>query len=521
MAESRRIPRRRNPVLSEDKYFQTLTQEELWQRYCGFFDLSLDEFMSIQEHLLMEQIGLVAGSPLGKKIMGNNKPGSVEEFRRAVPLTMYDDYEPYLSERQEDVLAVKPYLWCHSAGRRGEFKWIPHSSQIVEKAVRSYLGAFILASASQKGEINIKPGFRGLTVLPPAPYTSGSIIHALTQHISMQLIPPLETEAMEFDERAKIGFQMALKGGVDIIGSLISILVGIGEEFSEQTHSSGFSMSMLHPKVALQFLKAWLQSKREGRTILPRDLWKPKGIVAVGLDATIYRDKVAYYWGKPPYELYAYTEALVCAMQNWNKRALTFLPDMVFLEFIPQEEQFKHEADKNYQPSTVLLNEVEEGKSYEVVITHFYGMPLLRYQTNDVIKVIALKDDEAGINLPQIIFQRKVGEVINLANLAHLDQKTIWQAIANTGIKFADWVATKEYDLDRSQLSLYIELNEKRDANQLANMIDEQLKLVDPDYKDIDSYLHYQPVKVTPLSAGTFMRYAEKKKGGGCQPGST
>jgi len=498
-------------MLQEDKFFETLNEEELWHRYCGYLDLSLDEFMEIQQHLLMEQIDLVAGSTLGKKFMTNSKPKSVEEFRRMVPLTTYDDYEPYLSEQREDALGVKPYLWCHSAGRRGRFKWIPHSSEIVDKAVRSYIGAFILASSSQKGEINIRPGFRVLTVLPPPPYTSGSVMHAIAQRISMQVIPPIETEAMDFQERIKKGFQMALKDGVDIIGSVISILVRIGEEFSEQTRSTKFSMSMLHPKIVRRFLRAWLHSKREKRTILPKDLWTPKGLLAGGFDATIYKDKVAYYWGNPPFDLYAGTEALAYAMPSWNKKWLTFLPDMMFLEFIPEEERLKHEGDAGYQPSTVLLNEVEEGKSYEVVMTHFYGMPLLRYRMNDVIKVVAMKDEEAEINLPQIAFQRRGGEVINIANLAHLDAKTIWQAIANTGIKHTDWIATKEYKQNRSFLSIYIELSEKRESHDIINMIDEQLKVVDADYRDIESYLDYQPVKVTLLSAGTFQRYMEEK----------
>ncbi|MCD6359032.1 MAG: GH3 auxin-responsive promoter family protein, partial [Dehalococcoidia bacterium] len=104
-------------MLPEDKYFKTLSEEELWQRYCGFLDLSIDEFMEIQQRLLMEQIELVADSFLGKKIMNGNKPQSVEEFRLTVPITSYQDYEPYLSEQREDVLAEKPLFWCHSAGR--------------------------------------------------------------------------------------------------------------------------------------------------------------------------------------------------------------------------------------------------------------------------------------------------------------------------------------------------------------------------------------------------------------------
>lgn len=230
------------------------------------------------------------------------------------------------------------------------------------------------------------------------------------------------------------------------------------------------------------------------------------------MDTAIYRNDIAHYWGCEPYELYISSDAGFIAMQAWNKKRMTFLPDSVFLEFIPQSEWVKHEADKDYQPSTILLNEVEEGELYEVIITQLYGMPLLRYRLNDIIKVIALRDDEAGINLPQMVFQRRVGETINLASLAELDEKTIWQAIANTGIKYADWVACKEYERDKSLIRLYLELNEEKEAIQVENMVDEQLKIVDPDYRDVDYYLGLQPVRVTLISPGTFERYIDEKK---------
>ena len=504
-------------MLPEDKYFQTLTEDELWQRYCGFLDLSVDEFMDIQKELLMDEIERVADSVLGKKIMGNRTPGSVEEFRKIVPLTTYEDYEPYLSEKQEDALATKPHVWCHSAGRGGRFKWFPINSEFLQKSTRNFIASCILASASKKGQVNIRPGFRFLGCLPPPPYTSGSSFQFITEHFSCRSMPPLEmAKDVEFQERMQQGFQMALRDGVDIIGAISSVLVKMGEGFAEQTRSRKLSMSMLHPGILSRFLKAWLRSKREKRVILPKDLWSPRGIVAGGLDTQIYKSDIAYYWGSEPFDFYVSSETIFIAMQAWNKKAMTFIPDVAFLEFVPYNEQLKQNNDsKDYQPPTVLLNEVKEGELYELIITQFHGMPLLRYRINDIIKVIFLKDEETGVNLPQIVIQRKVGETINIAGLADLDEKTIWQAIANTRVKYADWSACKEYDQNQSFLRLYLELKEEREPSELAVLIDEQLKVVDTDYKDIDTYLQFEPVRVTLLSPGTFQRYmGEKRKEG-------
>ena len=70
--------------------------DRVWRKYCGFLDLTLQEFMSIQESLLLQQLEKVAPCPLGRKLIGNKTPVSIEEFRHLVPLTTYEDYLPEL-----------------------------------------------------------------------------------------------------------------------------------------------------------------------------------------------------------------------------------------------------------------------------------------------------------------------------------------------------------------------------------------------------------------------------------------
>jgi len=506
-------------MLSEDKYFDTLSEKELWERYCGFLDLSVEDWMNIQSELLMDEIDLVADNTLGKKLMGKRKPKSPDEFRKIVPLTSYQDYEPYLSERQEDALAVKPEAWCHSSGRGGRFKWIPHTPRFLERLAKNTIGACILATASEKGEVNIQPGARLFLLLAPPPYASGCCIQTLAQYFSFQNIPdPKKSEGLAFPDKMRKGFQEALKNGVDIIGALASILVKMGEQFEEGSRERKFSAAFLHPKIVFTFIKASLRSRREQRTILPKDLWATKAIMTGGMDTTMYRDAIARYWGNRPYEFFMCAEAYCIAVQGWNKKAMTFLPDLAFLEFIPYEEILKQEDNKDYQPSTVLLNQLEAGKLYEIVITHLYGGPLLRYRMRDIIKIVALRDEEAGVNLPQMEFQRRADEAISLASLATLDEKVIWQAIANTGIKYTEWTACKESEHDKSFVRIYLELKERKEAAEIAAMIDEQLKQVDTDYKDVETYLGFQPVRVTLLSTGTFERYAEAKRREGASP---
>ena len=503
----------------EDTNFDKLTPQELWKRYCGFLDLGIEEYMEIQRELLLDQIDRVWESALGRQIIGRKKPASVAEFRQMVPLTTYEDYMPCLSEQQEDALAFKPVLWCHSSGRQGRFKWIPHSSDFLKRANKACLSIITLASTTERGKINYGPGFRFLLVLPPAPYMSGSMIDSMAQYFSFKAIPPREgVSAVPFQQRVAAGFQMALRDGVDVIGAIASVLVKMGEQFEEQARKTRLSPAMLHPAVLVRLFKARARAKREHRPILPKDLWPSKAIVTSGMDTAIYKEAITRYWGADPCEFYACAEAMILAVQGWNKKAMYFLPDIAFFEFIPLAEVEKWMEDPSYQPSTVLLDEVKEGDLYEVVITHFYGMPLLRYRMKDLVRFTGLQDDETGVKLPHMQFQRRVGETIDLAALARLDERTIWEALASTAIRYTDWAAVKEYDGDQAFLRLYIELKEAVSADYVAARVDEHLKRIDVDYRDIESYLGLQPVRVTVLPSGTFDMYAERQRKAGADP---
>ena len=498
--------------MTVDAPFHLGNQERSWNTYCGFLDLSLKDFMEIQEYLLMEQIDTVFDSPLSKNFMPV-KPQNISEFRESVPLTTYNDYAPYLSEKKEDALAVKPYCWACTSGRGGSFKWVPYTSRAVEMYAVCSVAIVILACASKKGEVNISNGLRVLHNLPPPPYMSGIINELLAPKLGARLIPPSENYSnTDFEQRIRDGFQMALHTGVDLLSSMTSVLVKMGERFTESSGQLKLNRQIMHPRILWRFLIAWLRCKKEGRNMLPKDLWSLKGLVCYGMDTSIYRDQVRYYWGKEPYEMYGATEAGTIATQAWNKKHMTFFPACCFFEFVPEEEWLKSQENKDYQPSTVLLDEVKPGKRYEIVISSFHGMPFLRYRLGDLIKVVTLEDKEAGIRLPQMVFESRADGIIDIAGFTRLDEKTILQAIVNTGIKFEDWSARKEHEESQPILRLYIELKEDFNSNQLAKLIHQQLVNLNDDYSNLESMLGVKPIKVVVIPSGSFQRYYEGRK---------
>ncbi|MBE3118233.1 MAG: GH3 auxin-responsive promoter family protein, partial [Candidatus Atribacteria bacterium] len=184
--------------------------DEIWTKHCGFLELKLDEFMEIQERLLLEQIGFLSRSEIGQKLIGEIQPASVAEFRRRVPLTTYLDYEPYLKEKKSDSLPVEPYAWARTSGRSGEYsaKWAPYSKRMYDSLGEVAIAAILMASCTRKGEVNLHPGNVILLGTAPPPYTSGLITHSVADQLEVTFVPSLEAgEKMDFGERIAEGFK--------------------------------------------------------------------------------------------------------------------------------------------------------------------------------------------------------------------------------------------------------------------------------------------------------------------------
>jgi hypothetical protein len=502
--------------MAKDELFLERDYKAIWQKYCGFLDLSLEEFMEVQKDLLLEEIELVADTPLGKKIMNNEKPSSIDEFRTIVPLTTYEDYAEYLLEKRDDALAEKTYRWVHTSGRSGSFKWAPYTERAFNKAVDMLVAGIILACANKRGQVNLSGKERCVHNVPPRPYFSPELLFSLCERFNFRVVPPPEeAEKMEFHERTAKAFKMSLRTGVDMIGSLSSILVKIGEGFSEGLQGMKISPFMLHPFVLFRLTRALLRSKIHKRPLLPKDLWPVKALICCGTDATVYKDLVVHYWGREPYQFYAGTEFSFSALQSWTKKTLTFTPYCHFIELIPEAEWLKWRDNREYKPATVLLDEVKPGERYEVVATTFYGMPFLRYRVGDLIKIVSLTDEESGINLPQMVFESRADDIIDIAGFARLDEKMVWQAINSTGIRYEDWCIRKEYSEGEPIMHLYIELKDGVSADSVQSLVHESLKAIDPNYSDLDRMLKVRPLRVTLLSRGTFESYLQEKRAAG------
>ncbi|MBN1366311.1 MAG: GH3 auxin-responsive promoter family protein [Dehalococcoidales bacterium] len=514
-------PKRRikevNPVINTNSIFLQGTNTEIWQRYCGFLDLKLADFMNIQKRLLQEQIELLNRCELNKHIMKGVKPRTIEEFRDNIPLTTYNDYNAFFSKRRKGILPEKPITWMHTSGRSGEFtKWIPVSERRY-KAMGDYIIAVILLSTSRKrGDFKVKKNDRILYALAPPPFMTGTWARRLEEAMPVSFIPPLDdAERLSFTDRTQEGIRVAMDDGMEIIGGMSSVLLAIGQNLKDKKTKVELLPLVKKPNKLGRLLKGYLKSKLARRSLLPKDLWTLNGIMAGGADTAIYRERIKEMWGKLPLDLYAFTEGGPIAVQTWGYNGMTFFPSLNFYEFIPESEIEKTKDNPFYNPKTVLLNEVLPNHNYELVITNLLGGALVRYRTKDIVRITALRDEKYDIDIPQMEFHSRADNIIDIAGFTRLTEKTIWQAIENSGVDYKDWTASKG-GKEQPVLHIYLELNNNsRDICEVTESIHQKLSELDTDYANLEDLLNMKPLRVTVLPNGTFKNYSAIQQASG------
>ena len=503
-----------------EKKLKNLTSNEIWQEYCGFLDLSMDDYMEIQYRLLDEQIHLLSHCELGQRFFKGQYPKNVDEFRKLVPLTTYDDYADILLLRQIDKLPAPPVVWLQTTWESGSKpeKWAPYSEDMLRIYKTNIIAAMLLSTSDEKGKFRVNSGFKALYALAPMPYATGLFPDLIESEIQLRFLPPLkESRNMPFRQQSKIGFKMGLFQGMDMFFGMSGIIHQISQSFDLSSGTNSFSAStLLHmsPIMVYRILKAKYLSKRDNRPIRPGDLFQLKGFVCVGTDTALYKNDLEKAWGRRPLEVMGGTEPSCMATETWSKDGLAFFPDACFYEFIPEHEMLKNLEDPSYTPRTYLMNELSANENYELVITVLKGGAFVRYRPGDVYRCIRLKNDVDNLNFPQFEYIDRVPTVIDIAGFTRITENSINQVIALSGLDIVDWFALKKYDDNkRSYMQLYVELSETASHTAVASSkllcdhLSVYFKYYDNDYEDLKKMLGIDPLSVTILPCGTMARY--------------
>ena len=443
---------------------------EIWEEYCSFLDLSIEEYMEIQKRLLEEQISVWSASGLGQMFLKGRQPQTIEDFRRTVPLTTYGDYADILLAKKTDMLPGEPVIWLQTTWEGGKHpvKVAPYTRSMLDVFRSNLMAITTLSSSNETKKARLKNGDKVLFGLAPLPFVTGLFPVVFEEEIDFKFLPPVkEAHSMSFGERNKKGFSLGMQKGIDLFFGLSSVAFYITENFAS-SFQGGASGGMLKkavkmkPLMLYRFLKAKYQCAKEGRDIEPRDLFSLKSLVCAGTDTASYKDALREAWGIDPLEIFAGTEVSIVGTETHSRNGMVFFPDSCFYEFIPEDEVYKSMDDPSYQPLTILMDELVANQNYELVVTVLKGGAFARYRIGDMFRCVSTGGDKS-----------------------------------------------------RPYLHIYVELN-PADLGRMAvstQILKEHLEVYftffDTDYRDLKKMLGIEPLQITVLKCGTMEQYQE------------
>ncbi|MBD9013391.1 MAG: auxin-responsive protein [Lachnospiraceae bacterium] len=508
--------------MSLSEQLQKQQYQEIWNQYCGFLDLNMEEYMNIQKRLMEEQISLWSNSTIGKTILKGKTPGNIEEFREMVPLTDYEDYADILLRKDGDSLPGNPVIWIQTTWEGGKhpIKVAPYTRSMLDTFRNNVVACLLLATSQEKGKFSYEEGDKMLYGLAPLPYATGLLPLLLGEETDIRFLPEVkEAVNMSFSQRNKLGFKLALQKDVELFFGLGSVAYAVSQSLASSGAGSKDLASLLKcdPHMLYRMAKAKRLSKKENHPIRPKDLFGLKGFMVAGTDNRCYKDELEELWGIRPMEIFAGTEPSLIGTESWTRNGMYFFPDSCFYEFITEADMEKNEEDPSFVPHTLLMDEVVPGEIYELVLTVLKGGAFARYRCGDMYRCVGLSNREDGTRIPRFEYIDRVPSIIDIAGFTRISENGITSAIRLSGLPVHNWAAAKEFnENNRPFLHMYVEVEKGALAERavsseiLKEILSTYFKYIDQDYRDLKKILGMDPLVVTILKCGSFGAYSEK-----------
>lgn len=505
-----------------EEKLKKLGKKEIFDEYCSFMDLSIEEYMRIQKSLLKEQVDVWQESKLAKKIIGDKRIESLDDFKTIIPLTTYEDYADILLKRDDDYLPMRTSLWIETTWEGGmhPVKVAPYSQGMIQTMFTNMCACMLIATGKKRYDFDVKASYHMLYGLAPLPYATGLIPLGLDDQIGVELLPDAKiAQTMSFSERNKLGFKQGMVKGIEYFFGLGSVTYYVSQSLSKAGGSNQEMAKELlkHPKRLARIMKGKQLAKKENRELLPKDLFDLKGFIVAGTDNHLYKEDLERMWGINPLEIFAGTEPTLIGTELYSRQGLIFFPDACFYEFILEEDLIRENKDPQYDVPTYTMDQVQENCNYEIVISVLKGGAFMRYRVGDMYRCATTKNTSDKTCLPSFKYIDRVRDVIDIAGFTRITKNSIDQVIELSKLAIHDYIACKEVNKDnRPFMHMYVELTNESLLNDAitVDILKEHLttyfKYVDHDYKDLKKILGIEPLCMTILKQGTLTSYPKE-----------
>lgn len=491
----------------------------------------------VQRQFLLQWLKENRDTEFGRKY-GFARLDSAAKYRDAVPLSAYADYEGAIERiigGAKNVLTAREAVYfCLSSGTVGDEKYIPLTESDLEIHYRYMYGGVFgqireyyrdLPEEAVFGKI-FQIGEFARTYMPDGRMNgirSSCVYQWLDERdgfdasdycVPKEILFPDRLEDMTY---VKARFALAERELTAIHGVFVTRVAGMMEFILRhwelllrdmELGTVSVSLPEKQRRLLRQFLPPNVQRARElgripredlSRGIIPKIWRNMRYILAIdGESFPYYTEKMREYAGEVPVHSFVYAAsegvfALAEAVGQADRYVL--LPEAAFFEFIPVDG-----AGEN----TVLMEEVETGRKYELVITNRSG--LYRYRMGDVVEVVG-RHGQA----PVVKFCYRRNQVINIAG-----EKSNQQQFDDAIRRFTRLTRAeiRGYCVQEDRLGIAPRYLFYMECGAIPGGADEAMEAclcaANPDYRACRSMREIEPLHIEFLREGSFARYERR-----------
>lgn len=460
---------------------------------------------------------------------------SAKEYMAKVPLTVYEDYEEYIQDiidGKENPLSVREVThFAKSSGSAGNPKKVPMCLEATEMFTDYTLNVCFAAMNEDLGALRKKSRgvslaniqfeyINGISYGPISGkvrekykevehyiYTSPTIATYPTEDMDtkyLHLRYALMEEDLSFMTCSFLNLAVDTMRYLehhwkifvnDIATGTIDENIKISPEYRKELEKDLKPMPNRAMDIKEEFEKGF-------QGILPR-IWRNfQFVYGIGDGGfRVYKEKMEKYLGSVKLHLgiYSASEGIFATHLKPESHEMALILDSAFYEFIDVEDETE---------TPITLNEVKNGRDYELVITNLSGF--YRYRIKDVVRVTGFMGE-----CPLIRFLYRKNQMVDMAG-----EKTNDDAM-NTAIS----IFCKKSGFDLVEYSLYADYNHEpgryivfvegenfrgeKNICSMARMLDEELSLANPSYGDKLKRKILSPLKLYFLREDSFGVYRQ------------
>lgn len=509
------------------------------------------EPMKAQEETLKKILGRNKNCELGKKYNFADIK-TIEDYQKKVPLSTYEDYAPYvdrmINNRENNIMfSGRNVRYCSSSGSVGKPKILPkgvkdlwnmqcigfscsvatahnYLKKVKHVKMPAQMGPLVLILTGHRLEDGKMCNGAGQVPL--------TYLKAITPFFCTSPTSLLYPEHEELIDTSYLQLRFALENRkVSYIGSLVITLVTSMFDYLEENWEmlcDDIEKGIINPNIKItpelydeykKKLKPNPKRAEELRRefkkgfdtpiaprIWPRLTWA-YGMIGSNLKVYVEKFRRSIGYDIPIHNMgFAAAEGFFSMATELDVHDGVLLPHCLFFEFLPINDDDEDELDENVTP--LLINQLEVGKKYEIIVSNFSG--LYRYRMEDVVEVTGMHNNTPKI---EFLYRRNLG--MNIANEKTTTQMVDFaakQTAEEMGNEFVGFSMYADYSTNPPRYCMLAEAKNpvsEEDRQKYIDILDEKFKSFNEKYFKYRRWGMINRPEVLFLKPKTYWDYRE------------